>query len=438
MGSDQGFSGVAQTANIGSATSVSSGAAKIFREFKWGLLTLFILMAVVVCLVYDGGRNKKHGDVAQTKPGSGADSSLAGLDASPNADTPGTTPGGSTTPGGTTTPAGNVDTADNGDEDRPEHTDVWHRNPVTPGTRPGANPGPAGGGTANGPSRPRSNHIPEPGGDTAAAPQPNEPSPHGVRQGLRPSETHETPQHAEHSANAGFKTYVVKSGDSLSKIASENLPGKGGLKAITEANKDVLPDINRLREGMKLKIPNAIPSAPAGEIAGKTGTDRNSSRQETSRSEPNRQATGSERRGPQDSILTQDDYVVQSGDSLERIARKVLNDPRKWKDLMEWNKDRVSDESKLKVGTVLRTHAPNANIAPVGTDGFRARRNTIRAEAEYPPEDNTESDHLPNAEVVPISPVAANSKAPAVQKTEKGASTKHSDAPAKGEILPAD
>src|SRR4051812_15280229 len=59
MGSQTNASAVAQTANIGRSTSVTSGAAKVFREFKWGLLTLFLLMVVVIALVYDGGKKRK-------------------------------------------------------------------------------------------------------------------------------------------------------------------------------------------------------------------------------------------------------------------------------------------------------------------------------------------------------------------------------------------
>src|SRR4029079_10763611 len=78
MGSDQDFSGVAQTANLGNSTSVSSGAAKIFREFKWGLLTLFILMAVVIGLVYDGGRGQKTDTTARSGQSQSLQAGLAG------------------------------------------------------------------------------------------------------------------------------------------------------------------------------------------------------------------------------------------------------------------------------------------------------------------------------------------------------------------------
>ena len=59
QGSQAGASGVGQTANVGRSTSITGGAAKVFKEFKWGLLTLFLLMVVVIGLVYDGGRKKK-------------------------------------------------------------------------------------------------------------------------------------------------------------------------------------------------------------------------------------------------------------------------------------------------------------------------------------------------------------------------------------------
>ena len=48
----------ASQAGMGSKPTSGNGAAKVFKEFKWGLLTLFLLMAVVIGLVYDGGKKK--------------------------------------------------------------------------------------------------------------------------------------------------------------------------------------------------------------------------------------------------------------------------------------------------------------------------------------------------------------------------------------------
>src|SRR3954469_22424628 len=89
--SQSAASGVAQTANIGRSTSVTSGAAKVFREFKWGLLTLFLLMVVVIGLVYDGGRRKKPVE-ADLSPKTDDRIAQAGLEIGPEPGLPPVTP----------------------------------------------------------------------------------------------------------------------------------------------------------------------------------------------------------------------------------------------------------------------------------------------------------------------------------------------------------
>ena len=49
--------------------------------------------------------------------------------------------------------------------------------------------------------------------------------------------------------------YVVKSGDTLSKIAEEYYGDKMLYPKIFEANKDVLQDPNKIKPGQKLRIP---------------------------------------------------------------------------------------------------------------------------------------------------------------------------------------
>ena len=49
--------------------------------------------------------------------------------------------------------------------------------------------------------------------------------------------------------------YVVKPGDSLSKIAKHFYGNGNAWKAIFEANKDILKDPNKIFPGQKLKIP---------------------------------------------------------------------------------------------------------------------------------------------------------------------------------------
>lgn len=57
------------------------------------------------------------------------------------------------------------------------------------------------------------------------------------------------------SSSTATKIYVVKSGDSLSKIASNEYGNAGAWKTIYEANKDILSDPDKIFPGQKLKIP---------------------------------------------------------------------------------------------------------------------------------------------------------------------------------------
>ena len=53
------------------------------------------------------------------------------------------------------------------------------------------------------------------------------------------------------------KTYTVKSGDTLSKIAKEHLGDGNAYMTIFNANKDQLTDPDKIKPGQVLKIPTA-------------------------------------------------------------------------------------------------------------------------------------------------------------------------------------
>lgn len=57
------------------------------------------------------------------------------------------------------------------------------------------------------------------------------------------------------SSSTAEKTYVVVSGDSLSKIAKREYGNANEWPRIFEANKDILKDPNKIYPGQKLKIP---------------------------------------------------------------------------------------------------------------------------------------------------------------------------------------
>ena len=59
------------------------------------------------------------------------------------------------------------------------------------------------------------------------------------------------------SAKALAATYTVKAGDTLSKIAKDQLGNANAYMKIFEANKDQLSDPDKIKPGQVLKIPSA-------------------------------------------------------------------------------------------------------------------------------------------------------------------------------------
>jgi LysM repeat protein len=60
---------------------------------------------------------------------------------------------------------------------------------------------------------------------------------------------------AASNAGAAEKTYTVKAGDTLSRIAKELLGSAGAYMDIFNANKDQLSDPDKIKPGQVLKIP---------------------------------------------------------------------------------------------------------------------------------------------------------------------------------------
>jgi len=63
------------------------------------------------------------------------------------------------------------------------------------------------------------------------------------------------PAQAAGTAGAGGKTYTVKAGDTLSKIAKEHLGDSNAYMKIFNANKDQLTDPDKIKPGQVLKLP---------------------------------------------------------------------------------------------------------------------------------------------------------------------------------------
>jgi len=71
-----------------------------------------------------------------------------------------------------------------------------------------------------------------------------------------PSAASSAPPPAAPAPAPAAKTYTVKSGDSLSKIAKEHLGNAGAYMKIFELNKDQLSDPDKIQPGQVLRLPS--------------------------------------------------------------------------------------------------------------------------------------------------------------------------------------
>ncbi|MGD0088995.1 MAG: LysM peptidoglycan-binding domain-containing protein [Planctomycetota bacterium] len=196
------------------------------------------------------------------------------------------------------------------------------------------------------------------------------------------------------------KKYTVVPGDTLTSIANTHCPGKGGVKAILEANKEVLSNPNKLRPGMTLKIPALAAQTPEAAV-----NNKKTSAETTAGGAPAVKTEGGS------------EYVVQSGDTLERIARKLFNDGRKWRELFEWNREQLSDPARLRAGQVLKVKQASGHAAaePAATDVQVAEHH-----APEPKSDKPASPKQPETAVSPrlAGPAADGSAANRAAETE--------------------
>jgi nucleoid-associated protein YgaU len=122
--------------------------------------------------------------------------------------------------------------------------------------------------------------------------------------------------------------HIVKSGEVLSTIANKYYGDRNKYLVIADANKDTLPDINKLKVGMKLRIPYIAATTT------RAGTGTNTTTTVTT--------TTSKRT-----------HTVKKGDSLYVLARKYYGDSTKWRRILNANRDVVRNEKSLAIGTVL-------------------------------------------------------------------------------------
>lgn len=177
---------------------------------------------------------------------------------------------------------------------------------------------------------------------------------------------HPTPHAPSHHAGVHHapKTYVVRHGDSLSRIAEAQLGDRERWPEIYELNRDKVISPHLILPGQKLRLPRAVAAAP--------------------------ETPAPVAEAPVQAPV-EHTYHVQPGDTLWGIAETHLGNAERWHDLYAANRDRVPSPHELPVGVALRLPAPGATarrsfthvVRPGESLGLLARR-YLGAENRWP------------------------------------------------------
>ncbi|MBL8763940.1 MAG: LysM peptidoglycan-binding domain-containing protein [Phycisphaerae bacterium] len=143
-------------------------------------------------------------------------------------------------------------------------------------------------------------------------------------------------------------SYTVQKGDTLEKIA-EKLYGSGSQwKKLADANASRIGDNHSIRVGATLVVPSLEVAKPVMPRPEPKTTVKPDGPKATGASPQD----GSKR--PELKKPTGVSYTVQKGDTLSKIAARALGSANRWSEILSLNSSKLSDESDLQVGMVLR------------------------------------------------------------------------------------
>ncbi|MFO0838415.1 MAG: LysM peptidoglycan-binding domain-containing protein [Phycisphaerae bacterium] len=183
----------------------------------------------------------------------------------------------------------------------------------------------------------------------------------------------------------GDGKYTIKAGDTYGVIAKAEYGDERLWAAIEVANPGVDP--KRLRIGQVINLPpkekvrassaGATPTSPAPSKPdakpptsqpAKSGTTPPSTITPGATTRPAARAT----------------YVVADGDTLMSIARNVLKDESRWKEILELNKDKLSSPEKLMEGMEIRLPPPRESVNGTSGRSGESRRGGPRSAGAKP------------------------------------------------------
>jgi nucleoid-associated protein YgaU len=165
--------------------------------------------------------------------------------------------------------------------------------------------------------------------------------------------------------------YEVRPGDSLAKIALKFYGQKEGKKLasierIFNANKDKLTTNDSVQVGQKLIIPalenkteELVKTGMFEKVKPAASKDSKQTVKETAKkTETPKEAKGQkeqkEQKQPKEQFKI---YTIKESDSLWQIALKQLGDGNRYKEIIQLNKDVISDGKSLVVGTKIKLPA---------------------------------------------------------------------------------
>ena len=151
-----------------------------------------------------------------------------------------------------------------------------------------------------------------------------------------------TPPTRRPTTVAGEK-YTVKRGDIFVHIVEDHYGAERYWRDVAAANPMINPD--RIIPGQEIVLPPVAQLRPASSTT----------------TPPTRSATTGATARPESNAAV---YVVESGDSLIKIAANALGDGKRFKEIFELNRDQLESPDQIKVGMKLKLPARSTTTAP--------------------------------------------------------------------------
>jgi len=158
-------------------------------------------------------------------------------------------------------------------------------------------------------------------------------------------------EHSESSVpppSQSARTYKVKKGDTLSRIAAEQYGSRSPkvIDAIYQANKGTLSNPAAIRLDQEIVLPTIEGvGPPKGGVAEQPAA-------EPERSGQTPRPVDTPKTTPDDSDYRY--YQIRKGDRLASIAKEQLGSASRWKEIAELNRDILPDPSRIRDGVRIR------------------------------------------------------------------------------------